>query len=230
MRRLLIHVEGQTEETFVNELLAPHLASIGVGASARILGNARRRANRGGIRAWGDARGDILRHLQYDGECAAALMVDYYGLPSSGDLAWPGRGTSAALPFELRAKHVQDAIHQDVCTGMGQQFDSLRFVPCVVMHEFEGLLFSDCNNFAEGIGKPGLAQAFQAIRDQFSTPEEINDSPDTAPSKRVMRLVPGYQKPLFGTIAAIQIGLQAIRNECPNFGQWITKLETLSPA
>lgn len=30
MSRLLVHVEGQTEETFVNAALAPHLYQVGV--------------------------------------------------------------------------------------------------------------------------------------------------------------------------------------------------------
>src|SRR5256885_1583241 len=49
MARLLIHVEGETEETFVNEVLAPHLLSFGYeSVSARLIGNARQRDRRGG--------------------------------------------------------------------------------------------------------------------------------------------------------------------------------------
>ena len=49
MKRLLVHVEGQTEETFVNELLAPHLLARGYSpVSARLMGNARLRERRGG--------------------------------------------------------------------------------------------------------------------------------------------------------------------------------------
>lgn len=44
MTRLLIHVEGQTEESFVNDILAPHLYGQGfTNVSARLLGNARQR-------------------------------------------------------------------------------------------------------------------------------------------------------------------------------------------
>lgn len=93
------------------------------------------------------------------------------------------------------------------------------------MHEFEGLLFSDCVAFASAIGRPDLAASFQGIRDEFETPEEINDSPVTAPSKRVEALVAGYQKPLFGTVAALDIGFDAIRAECPHFDRWVTTLE-----
>jgi len=51
MPRLLIHVEGQTEEAFVNEVLGDHLLSVGYEyVAARIIGNARLRRRRGGIR------------------------------------------------------------------------------------------------------------------------------------------------------------------------------------
>ena len=42
MRRLLVHVEGQTEETFVNEVLREYLVNRGYhSVGARLLGNAR---------------------------------------------------------------------------------------------------------------------------------------------------------------------------------------------
>ena len=95
------------------------------------------------------------------------------------------------------------------------------------MHEFEGLLFSDCPLFAGAIGCAELSMAFQDIRDQFMSPEEINDSPITCPSKRVKELVPNYQKPLMGTFAALEIGLDRIRHECSLFDAWVTTLEKL---
>lgn len=81
---------------------------------------------------------------------------------------------------------------------MGSAYAAQRFIPFIVMHEFEGLLFSDCERFGRGIGHPELAPQFQIIRDLFATPEEINDSPLTAPSKRIEALLPGYEKPLLG--------------------------------
>lgn len=224
MPRLLVHVEGQTEETFVKEVLRPHLYSCGYeSVSARIVGNARQR---GGIRSWKSVRDGILNHLKEDIGAVITTMVDYYGLPQTSGKAWPGRAEAGTLAFEQRARSVEDALLTDVCREMGRNFDSSRFIPFVVMHEFEGLLFSNCSLFAKGIEKPDLAPKFQAIRDQFSNPEEINDSPITAPSKRVQELVPGYEKPLLGTLAILEIGLDKIRSECPHFRSWIERLET----
>lgn len=108
---------------------------------------------------------------------------------------------------------------------MGGRFNPDRFIPFVMMHEFEGLLFSDCERFSRGIGRPDLAEALQAVRDEFASPEEINDSPITAPSKRLEQLVLDYEKPLLGTLAVLEIGLDAIRRECPHFREWLLSLE-----
>lgn len=226
MARLLIHVEGETEETFVNEVLAPHLYLCGFAkVSARLVGNSRQRDRRGGIRAWSAVRNDILNHLKEDPGCLAATMVDYYGLPQIGAKAWPGREAAAGLPFPQKAPTVQDALLADICGELGDGFEANRFIPYVMMHEFEGFLFSDCERFGRGIGRPELAAQFQAIRDAFETPEEIDDSPVTAPSKRVKALVPGYEKPLLGALAVLEIGLGAIRAECPHFRNWLERLE-----
>ncbi len=153
-------------------------------------------------------------------------MVDYYAMPTTGSKAWPGRlQASRHGSSSEKAKTVEDALSEDIALEMGSDFDRRRFIPYVAMHEFEGLLFSDCDRFAQGIGCPELTPRFQEIRDQFASPEEIDDSPDTAPSKRVAELVPGYQKPLMGSLAALNIGLNAIRSACPHFRRWLELLE-----
>ena len=225
MTRLLVHVEGQTEESFVDQVLRPHLVS-GFGytdVSARLMGNARQRSKRGGARGWDAVRKEIVRHLQQDPEAKSTTMVDFYGLPQTGDRAWPGREQASGIPFEQKADVVETEMARDIEGEFGASHN--RFLPYVVMHEYEGLLFSDPDRFAEAIGSTELTGEFRAIRNGFRTPEEINDSPDTAPSRRVESLFPRYQKPLMGTIAAQQIGLAAIRKECPHFNDWVQTLE-----
>lgn len=112
---------------------------------------------------------------------------------------------------------------------MGHGFHPPRFVPFVMIHEFEALLFSDCQGFAEAIGREALAADFQGIRDAFPNPEQIDDSPQTAPSKRIAALVPQYEKPLIGVLASLQIGLEAMRRECPHFSGWLDWLQTAVP-
>lgn len=228
MARLLIHVEGETEETFVNEILRPHLYRHGyANVSARLLGNARQRDRRGGIKAWSAVRKDIIKHLKEDPASLTTMMVDYYALPQTGERAWPGRSEAGQRPYVQKAPTIESSLLADICEEMGGGFNPDRFIPFVMMHEFEGLLFSDCQRFSEGIGQPELVPQFQAIREQFPTPEEINDSPVSAPSKRILKLVPGYNKPFHGNLAVLKIGLDPIRNECPHFREWLYRLETL---
>ncbi len=228
MARLLIHVEGETEETFVNEVLRDHLVTVGFSqVSARIVGNARLRHRRGGIRGWDSVKKDIVRRMLGDPAAYATTMVDYYALPQSGLGAWPGRAKAAAKAPHLKAASVEEALAADVQATMGLAFDTRHFIPFIVMHEFEGLLFSDCAAFSRAVGKPELEPKLQAVRNAFSNPEEINDSPLTAPSKRVKDLMPYYQKPLLGTLAIIEIGLQRLRLECPHFAQWLRRLEEI---
>ena len=226
MTRLLVHVEGETEETFVNEILAPHLYQSGfTNVSARLLGHARNRVRRGGIKPWPTVKDDILRHLKKDAACKATVMVDYYALPARGDGGWPGRDAPINLTTEAKGLRVENAIHAEICAEFPVNPNECRFIPFVLMHEFEALLFSDCAKFATAVGKSALAQQLSAIRDNFATPEDINDSPQTAPSKRIQDLIPNYEKLLFGFLAANEIGLETIRQQCPNFAKWLTRLE-----
>lgn len=226
MSRLLIHVEGEAEETFVNEVLASHLYKFSYAkVSARLIGNARQRDRRGGIRGWNAVRKDILNHLREDDGGLSTIMVDYYALPQSGEKAWPGRAEASQKIFPEKAFFIENALLMDISSEMGVSFKKDRFIPYIMMHEFEGLLFSNSKKLGKGIGKPELSSKFQAIRDQFKTPEEINDSPETSPSKRIKNLIPSYEKPLMGTLAILEIGLDAIRQECPLFRRWLERLE-----
>lgn len=66
------------------------------------------------------------------------------------------------------------------------------------------------------------------VRQQFTTPEEINDSPHTAPSKRIEKLYSAYDKPVHPLLAARDMGLEAICRECDLFNNWLKKLEGLA--
>jgi hypothetical protein len=224
--RLLIHVEGETEEVFVNEVLGRRLLDAGYErVGARLLGNARLRERRGGIRGWDVVKRDITRHLLEDRGSLSTTIVDYYALPHDGPKAWPGRAEASALPPAQKATHVERALLADLATDLGTGFDQRRFLPFVVMHEFEGLLFSDCEAFARGAGQPAIEGQLREIRNQFNTPEDINDKPATAPSRRVEAVIHGYAKPLHGNLAALEVGLDRITTECPHFRTWILELE-----
>ncbi len=138
------------------------------------------------------------------------LWVDYYSLPQSGSGAWPGRAKASQRPFRDKAKLIEEALLEDIVREMGANFDSRRFIPFLIMHEYEALLFSDCSKFGNVVGWK-VALQLQTIREFFGNPEKIDESPNQAPSKRIKGLYPRYQKPLLGTMGALEIGLPGIR-------------------
>ena len=228
MIRLRVLVEGPTERDFVNEVLAPHLYMHGfMSVSARLLGNSRLNNKRGGIRGWPEVRGNIVRLLREDRDCFATTMVDYYGLPASGGRKWPGRKKAAKIRYPENVERVEMELANDIHERMGADFSKNRFIPFLMMHEFEALLFSDCKRFSDAIGQPNVADSLQEIRREFSTPEEINDSPEGAPSKRLGKLIRSYRKPLTGVLGVKAIELPRIRAECPHFSGWLSRLEGL---
>jgi len=152
------------------------------------------------------------------------MMLDYYGLGKG----FPGAPVPDGLPTVDKAARLEDAIYQDIRQAIPEFRPDVRFVPYIQMHEYEGLLFSDPTAFAEAIYQPDLAQPFQGIHDEFDTPEDINDSPNSAPSKRIATHYPGYRKVLDGTIAAQAIGIEAMRQKCPHFDAWIDRLIALA--
>ena len=222
MTRLVVLAEGQTEEGFVNNILSTHLYSIGyTGVRTHLLGNVRHQVREGGIVPWTMAERDIVDDLLQDQDAIVTTMVDYYRLPDS----WPGRSDAAMKRTVVeQSATVENAVLEQVAASLSN-FNPGRFIPYVVMHEFEALLFSDPRQFANGIGDPTLAPSFHTIRNAFATPEHIDDSPETHPSKRIADLVSGYNKPRMGLLAVQSIGLDSIRSECSLFDKWITRLE-----
>ena len=224
--RLLVHVEGQTEEAFVKRLLAPHFGHRGfVSVDARIMGHSRQRGRRGGVRSWISFREELIRQLKSDRHLFHTSMVDFYGMPAEGNRAWPGRQEAAKMPQDRRGQHLAQQMLADLhTTRPGEE----RFVPFVTMHEFEALLFSDCEAFARALAMPELTEPLRDIRNQFESPEHINDAPETAPSKRVEALHPRYAKVTDGTAAAEEVTLAKMTQQCPHFANWLHRLETLA--
>ena len=65
------------------------------------------------------------------------------------------------------------------------------------------------------------------IIEQFPNPEDINDSPETAPSKRMKTLIDGYEKVTYGISLVEYTGIETILHKCPHFKDWIEKLKAV---
>ncbi len=129
-KRALVLVEGQTEERFVKDVLAPAFFAKELFFSATILVTKRVKdgANfKGGVTSYAKFRKDALRLLGGAGDAVVTTMLDYYGLPAD----CPGMATrpTGATP-EQRLEHGESA--------SSESFGSpLKFVSFLALHEFE---------------------------------------------------------------------------------------------
>lgn len=222
MTQVYVVVEGQTEESFVNAVLAPKLEYRGVYLRPKLLGTS---GHRGGNVNYSRVKRDVTTLLKQNKQAYCTTLIDLYGLG-------PGFPGTAADPSRIagdKASQIAQAIKEDIIATLGDNSRAdIRFMPYIQQYEFEGLPFSDPAALAKGISQRQLASRFQEVRAAFATPEDINNSPQTAPSKRILQIYSSYQKPLHGVLAAKAMGLDIIRRECPRFKAWVSKLEALA--
>ena len=103
-----------------------------------------------------------------------------------------------------------------------------NFIANLMVYEFEALLFVQPEKFSDWTNSQQIVKQLLNIAQSYETPEQINDSPQTAPSKRIKSLMPEYQKTFHGPLIAADIGLDALRRACPHFNAWLLKLELFS--
>ncbi len=60
-------------------------------------------------------------------------------------------------------------------------------------------------------------------------PEKINDGENTAPKKRLKNHLRNYHEIHDGVEVVRRAGLPTLRQRCPRFDRWLTRLESLAP-
>ncbi len=214
MIRLGISVEGQTEEEFVKKILAARLRANKIEATPILLGRAGEH-----VKGKGGGNVTVVRLVEdmtrlYKSYDFVTSLVDFYGFQDKENKT-----------VEELEKH----IYQKIKDKINRNWNKTRIFPYVQRHEVEGLLFSRVDVFKslpyaskESINK------LHNIRSKFETPEDINDSDKTAPSKRIMQIIPRYSKRGDGPLLAEETGLDAMCVECPRFNAWVGRMESLN--
>lgn len=221
MIRVHVICEGQTEELFVNEMLQPYFSARRIFLQPALVGKP---GHKGGYFKFDRMFSDVRNRLLGDTGAYCTTFFDFYGLPED----FPGKNEALRLAdISQKAASIQQLMAQALEAKLGQDVMQ-RFIPYVQMYEFEALLFSEPALFAQGIDQTDLTDSFQKIVAAFDSPEHINNSKDTAPSKRVQQLVRSYQKPLLGALAALEVGLPNMRARCALFNDWLNRLEQLA--
>lgn len=218
MSELFVVVEGPSEQLFVEGVLAPWLALHGIYACASRVGKP---GHKGGNR-YPIARLDMLNYLKQRKDTLVSCMFDFYGMQDD----WPGRESANSKNHDTKPRIVERAILDDISVDFADA--EHRLIPYVQMHEFEALLFTCPESLSTALGDQRAKEQFQSIRDAFATPEHINDSRETAPSKRICGVFneygKKYRKTFHGSLAANEIDVELIRAECPHFSEWIASL------
>ena len=200
MVRLAISVEGPTEERFIKMVMVPYLQQKEIYAIPFTLGRA------GGNVSFRRISKD-LNNLAGSFDKVTTLY-DFYGFRDKA------------------AGDDKTSLEQKIVECVARPLRG-KIIPYIQMHEFEGILFSSPEAIENNIRQPGLAEWAGTILQQFDNdPEKINDSKETAPSKRLLRET-GYIKTVHGPNIAQEIGLTVLRAKCAGFGEWLDRLETL---
>jgi len=190
MVRVGISVEGPTEERFVKAVLAPYLATKHIFITPISMG--------------GDVNVDRVRSelknigLSFD---YVSTLYDFYGFKKrrEGD-------NKASLE-----QRIFDVVHESI---------KPKLIPYIQMYEFEGLLFSCPKGMERGLNEIGVKEWCQSILDSFDRdPEKINNSAETAPSKRLEKET-SYRKTTHGPNIAKEIGIEKIRKMCAGFNEY----------
>lgn len=220
--RLHLLVEGQTELQFAKDVLGPHLKRRTLVFHPRMIVTNRQRDTRGGLSRFSAFARDLRLLLREDRgpDARFTTMLDLYALPRDFPAWADARGTPRARATALEA-------------ALDREFDDPRFFAHLQLHEFEALLFCDLTQLELRLdtkSRPGVADLRRDTRGL--DPEDIDEGESTAPSKRIIRHVPIYEKTKVnvGAAAAAAIGLPALRARCPHFDSWVARLEALGAA
>ena len=192
MKRVLILVEGQTEETFVRDVLNPHLHPKGKTLVSTLVVTKRVKDGpnfKGGITNFAKLEGDLRRLFRDTNAAAITTMIDYYGLPTD----FPGLGSRPSGTPAERVAHVEAAF--------AERINEPRFIPYVALHEFEALVFASLDQSGWVFDDARVLGILLGELAQAGGAELINENPTTAPSRRIKNAYPGYQKVLQGTMA-----------------------------
>jgi hypothetical protein len=224
MKRVCVICEGQTEETFVRDVLAPSLYALNLNLVAETIETSP--GHKGGALNYDRVKRHLKNTLSQRSRPVVTTFFDLYRL----DKRFPGfESAQAFTDYEKRIDQLHAALHQDVIQAVA--CEPSRFIPYIQAHEFEALLFSDVHALTQVEAAWNKATPIlQSIRTQVSTPEQINHRPETKPAAHLERALqyPRFKKAMHGPIAAKRIGLAKIESECPGFSAWLNTLRALA--
>ena len=211
MPRLIFIVEGDSEQRFINEHLVSYLALKypGVPMHAQKITTNRKKNVKGGNVNYELLKNEIKRTFAQGGVMITTFL-DFFRLPTD----YPGYTQDVK-----QIDQIEDAIRTD-CNSI---IPPTSFLPYIQKHEFETLMFANAAGFSSVADTAELNEILNVLK-QFSTPEDINGSPETAPSKRLLSIFK-YKKVADSALVLKDVDIDLLRRRCPRFNEWVARLE-----
>ena len=215
MKMIYILCEGQTEEAFINEVLGPYFANLMIFIKPIICTTKRTTSKKykGGVSDYNKVKNELTILCKQHKNEMITTMFDYYAMPCNT----PNINCNEVDVYK-RMELIEEAINNDI----GQPNCFFNFM----LHEFEGMLFSSPDAFIE-ITDEQTVEKIRKMRDEAISPEHINNSPETAPSKRLESLMPNYAKVKNGALISKNIGIDTLLKECKHFAEWVEKIKNI---
>lgn len=210
MNRLVFIVEGDCEEYLVNQKIIPYLYQNITNGSQwamnvqKIVTN-RKKNKRGGNVGYQYLKADIKRtSKQNNGNTIITTFLDFFRLPND----FPGYGTSDIESIE---------------NAMKEDNPNIRLMPYIQKYEFETLLFANRDALETVIDDSNGMKKVDEILKEYHNIEDINTSPQKAPSKRLASIF-AYSKTADSSIVLDFTDINDILSKCPRFRMWIEAL------
>lgn len=223
---LFVVVEGYSEAGFFNPFLGAHLGARGIDLHVPVIGKG---AAKGGMmfRSFAAVCDELRNFLADRRRPFVTTFFDYYGLPAGQRLGWDFVPTAKAA---RGVEGIEERLRAGVTAAAGAAAE--RFIPYVQLHELEALFYAEPTTLAEVLGAPDQEKTLRSIAADCGGCESIDDSPTTAPSKRLQRCCPHYIKGRSTAAHAPRLGarlnLDAVRAACPRFAGWLGQIERLA--
>jgi hypothetical protein len=217
MKRLIIVVEGDTEKEFVDNVLGPFLFTKGLFS----VNCFKIKHTKGGLTKYQHLKTDLINCI-YANNVLVTTLIDFYKLPK--DFPKYEEAQNIVNRAE-RLTFLEKAIIEDLENEKGAEFPYL--LPYIQLHEFEALVFSSIEAIKTLYSnEDAKINELEQIILRHPNPEDINDSPITAPSKRLInnQLIRGYNKVIDGIMIIQEAGIETVLEKCPRFNHWVNTL------
>lgn len=213
MKRLIIIVEGQTEKEFVEKSLRNFFVSHEI-FDVRAIMIQTSKGHKGGFVNYEHLKNDIENILKSERDVIVSMFVDYFKIPTN----FPKfEEAKSAIQIDSKIELLKEGIKLDI--------NDKRFIPYIQKHEFESLLFSSDKGFINWFDDEWVVNELIKVINQYTNPEEINSGNETAPSKRIIKILgekkQKYDKIAEGNLIAEEVGFEKIIEKCPKFRDWI---------